>query len=56
MNACTACKPHLQVNQAMQLDWADADIKKYAAIFEVWNQGFTPSTKDPRWAEGMKAR
>lgn len=44
------------VNQAMQLDWPDADIKKYAVLFEVWNQGFTPSTADPRWAKGMEAR
>lgn len=44
------------VNQAMQLGWSDGDIKQYAQVFEVWNQGFTASTKDPRFAKGMEAR
>ncbi|KAF6256096.1 cytochrome P450 [Scenedesmus sp. NREL 46B-D3] len=44
------------VNQAMQLDWPVADIKQYAAVCEVWNQGFRPSTSDPRFAKGMEAR
>lgn len=47
-HTCCHAWPCLQVNQAMQLDWPDADIKKYAVLFEVWNQGFTPSTEDPR--------
>lgn len=55
-HTCCHAWPCLQVNQAMQLDWPDADIKKYAVLFEVWNQGFTPSTEDPRWAKGMEAR
>jgi hypothetical protein len=40
----------------MQLNWSDDDIKKYAVLFEAWNQGFRPSTKDPRFAKGMEAR
>ncbi|KAF6239167.1 cytochrome P450, partial [Scenedesmus sp. NREL 46B-D3] len=31
-------------------------IKQYAAVCEVWNQGFRPSTSDPRFAKGMEAR
>jgi hypothetical protein len=46
----------MQVNHAMQLGWSDAEIKQYAQTFEVWNQGFTASTKDPRFTKGMEAR
>lgn len=51
---CMCCL--MQVNQALQLRWSDAEIKHYALLFEVWNQGFTPSTKDPSFTNGMEAR
>ena len=47
------------VNQAMQLGWSDADVKKYAAIFEEWNQGFTIFANPMPWSKfkkGMRAR
>jgi len=47
------------INQAMQLGWSDADIKKYAEIFEVWNQGFTVIPNPLPWSalsRGMRAR
>ena len=47
------------VNQAMQLGWSDADVKKYATIFEEWNQGFTIFANPLPWSKfkkGMRAR
>jgi hypothetical protein len=46
----------VQVNHALQFNWSDADTKQYAGVVEVWNQGFRPSTQDPRFAKGMEAR
>lgn len=47
------------INQAMQLAWNEADIKKYAGIFETWNQGFTVVANPLPWSRfnrGMRAR
>ncbi|KAL4424039.1 hypothetical protein ABPG75_001340 [Micractinium tetrahymenae] len=47
------------INQAMQLNWSDDDIKKYAGIFETWNQGFTVVAGPLPWSRfngGMRAR
>lgn len=47
------------VNQVMQLGWGEADIKKYAVVFETWNQGFTAIKNPLPWSKfnkGMRAR
>lgn len=47
------------INHAMQLGWSEADIKKYAGIFETWNQGFTVVAGPLPWSRfnrGMRAR
>lgn len=48
------------VNTALQLSWPKSDVQRYAEVFEVWNQGFTPAADwdkpDSKFVQGMKAR